>query len=45
VRRGPHAEWPGSVGVPGDVVGVCAEAFLDLRDRQADMCSLRMTVP
>jgi hypothetical protein len=45
VRRGPHAEWPGSVGVPGAVVGVCAEAFLDLRDRQAGMCSLRMTVP
>jgi hypothetical protein len=28
VRRGPHAEWPGSVGVPNGVVGVCAEASL-----------------
>jgi hypothetical protein len=26
VRRGPHAERPGSVGVPGAVVGGCVEA-------------------
>jgi hypothetical protein len=45
VRRGPHAERPGSVGVPGVVVGVCADAPMDLRDRRSWMCSLRATVP
>jgi hypothetical protein len=45
VRRGPHAEWPGSVGVPCVVMGVCAEASLDRRDRRLCICSSRVIVP
>jgi hypothetical protein len=45
VRRGPHAVWPGSVGVPGAVMGVCAEASMDLRVRRSGLCSSRTTVP
>jgi hypothetical protein len=45
VRRGPYAERPGSVGVTSVVVGGCAEASMDLRDRPSCMCGLRMTVP
>jgi hypothetical protein len=45
VRRGPHAEWPGSMGVPSAVAGVCAEASLDLKDRRSGMCSSWTTIP
>jgi hypothetical protein len=45
VRRGPHAEWPGSVCVPGAVLGVFADASMDLRDRRSCTCSLRLIVP
>jgi hypothetical protein len=45
VRCGPHAVWPGSVGVPGAVVGVCAEASKDLRVRRSGLCSSRTAVP
>jgi hypothetical protein len=45
VRRGPHAEWPGSVGVPGAVMGVCVVASLDLRDRRSCTCSFEDDSP
>jgi hypothetical protein len=44
VRRGPHAEWPGSVSVPGAALGVCVNASMDPRDRRSCTCSLRMIV-
>jgi hypothetical protein len=33
------------VGVPGAVMGVCAEASMDLRVRRSGLCSSRTTVP
>jgi hypothetical protein len=45
VWRGPHIVRPGSMGVPDGVVGVCAEAFMVLRDRQSGLCSLKISVP
>jgi hypothetical protein len=45
VRRGPHTVWPGSVGVPGAVMGVCADASMDLRVRRSGLCISRTTVP
>jgi hypothetical protein len=32
-------------GVPGAVVGVCAEASMVLRNRRSCICSLRLIVP
>jgi hypothetical protein len=43
VRRGPHTEWPGSVGVPGAVVGVYV--VTSMRERRSGTRCLRMTVP
>jgi hypothetical protein len=45
VKRGPHAEWPESVGIPGAVVGVYVVTSLDMRERRSGTCCLRMTVP
>jgi hypothetical protein len=45
VRRGPHAEWQGSVAVQGVVAGVCVVVSMDLMDRRSDMCSSWTTVP
>jgi hypothetical protein len=45
VRRGPHVEWPGSVCVPGAMMGVFADASMDMRDRRLCTCSLKLIVP
>jgi hypothetical protein len=44
VRRGPHAVWPGSVGIPGAVVGVCAEASMVLTSEGSTIMYLQFEV-